>query len=365
MVTSRSKSPIQRQTNPRKRDQRTDPSRNSPKEIRQPCNQQWANWWRNMSPWLHIKKNLLAACPSYQGSTVNQRWEIVKQNKRCRKCLRAPHHTNDCRKPDGTSCDKCKKNHHRTLHNEKKDPLSYNLSSNALPFSSQEDAIIADSNSNRHKEDSPSTYGPETVQQCQYSFKKIHWKLSSSGDNPTQVASLRWYRRSSHWYWPCWRICWCSHNVWRVWRAYCEEKLFRMVCHGTIWFKDNEHIWNSVSRRRDGEHRGQCDEASSSRSVGCQTDWTLYMQWQCSSRKLVCKVPIGFNYIGGWKNPSQNALERKSIAKTQQLRHRNQKNVFCWEVIQEKELLRDCEWRSPEVVGPGLCLQSTSWTSGP
>ena len=89
------------------------------------------------------------------------RWEIVKQNKRCRKCLRA-HHTNDCRKPDGTSCDKCKKNHHRTLHNEKKDPLSSNLSPNALPFSSKEDAIIADSNSFQGNADQKGEVKPAT-----------------------------------------------------------------------------------------------------------------------------------------------------------------------------------------------------------
>ena len=54
-------------------------------------------------------KHHLAGCPLYQSSTVNQRWHVVKQSKRCRKCLR-PHHTNDCKKPDGTTCDQCKKN---------------------------------------------------------------------------------------------------------------------------------------------------------------------------------------------------------------------------------------------------------------
>ena len=33
----------------------------------------------------------------YQKSTVDEKWEIVKQNNRCRKCLRA-HHTNSCKK---------------------------------------------------------------------------------------------------------------------------------------------------------------------------------------------------------------------------------------------------------------------------
>ena len=78
-------------------------------------------------------KHWLAACPHYQSSTVDQRWEIVKQNQRCRKCLR-PHHTRDCKKIDGTTCDKCKKNHHRSLHNDRKGPKTPNLDPNAAPF---------------------------------------------------------------------------------------------------------------------------------------------------------------------------------------------------------------------------------------
>ena len=33
-------------------------------------------------------RHLLSACPTYQKADVNRRWEIVKQNNRCRKCLR-------------------------------------------------------------------------------------------------------------------------------------------------------------------------------------------------------------------------------------------------------------------------------------
>ncbi|KAK3696586.1 hypothetical protein QZH41_005861 [Actinostola sp. cb2023] len=83
------------------------------------------------------EKHLLPACPSYQDSTVSQRWDIVKQNKRCRKCLRASHHTNDCKKPEGTSCDKCRKNHHRSLHSEKRGVPSSDLNPNAPSFSGQ------------------------------------------------------------------------------------------------------------------------------------------------------------------------------------------------------------------------------------
>ena len=73
-------------------------------EVREPC------------PLGCQTKHLLAACPTYQSLTVNQRWDIVKQKQICRKCLKA-HHTKDCKKGDGVTCDKCKKNHQRSLHN--------------------------------------------------------------------------------------------------------------------------------------------------------------------------------------------------------------------------------------------------------
>ena len=78
-------------------------------------------------------KHLLAACPKYQRSTIDQRWEIIKQNNRCRKCLRK-HHTNVCKKPDGSTCDKCTRRHHRTLHNEQFVPANSSLNPQAAPY---------------------------------------------------------------------------------------------------------------------------------------------------------------------------------------------------------------------------------------
>lgn len=93
-------------------------------------------------------KHLLASCPVYQGSNLKQRWEIVRQNRRCRKCPRGSHHTNDCKKGDGTSCDKCKKNHHRPLHNEKKNkPLQSTLHPDAPILRSQGTPSVAESRS--------------------------------------------------------------------------------------------------------------------------------------------------------------------------------------------------------------------------
>ncbi|KAK3744212.1 hypothetical protein QZH41_013564, partial [Actinostola sp. cb2023] len=90
------------------------------------------------------EKHLLPACPAYQSSTVSQRWDAVKKHQRCRKCLRS-HHTNDCKRADGTSCDKCEKNHHRSLHNEKRYTSSSNLNPNASPFSGEQ---VAANNNN-------------------------------------------------------------------------------------------------------------------------------------------------------------------------------------------------------------------------
>ena len=94
-------------------------------------------------------KHLLASCPVYQGLTVNEKWEVVKEYKRCRKCLRVSHHTNDCTKADGTTCDKCKRSHHRSLHNEKKvDPSKSNLDPDVPAFNNKRSPDQAKSRNN-------------------------------------------------------------------------------------------------------------------------------------------------------------------------------------------------------------------------
>ena len=72
----------------------------------------------------------------YQKSTVDEKWEIVKQNNRCRKCLRA-HHTNSCKKPDGTTCDKCTRRHHRSLHNERVPLANSDQGTETLPSANE------------------------------------------------------------------------------------------------------------------------------------------------------------------------------------------------------------------------------------
>ncbi|XP_068738909.1 uncharacterized protein [Montipora capricornis] len=90
-------------------------------------------------------KHHLAACPVFQELAISQRWEIVKQHWRCRKCLRK-HHTSNCRKPDGSTCDKCRKNHHRSLHNDKIGETSSSPNPRASSFQSQCQAPSSTSN---------------------------------------------------------------------------------------------------------------------------------------------------------------------------------------------------------------------------
>ena len=80
-------------------------------------------------------KHHLAACPIFKIITVNKKWGIVKQYWRYQKCLRALH-TNECKKPDGSTCDKCRKNHHRSLHNDKANETITRLNPKAAPFQS-------------------------------------------------------------------------------------------------------------------------------------------------------------------------------------------------------------------------------------
>ena len=58
----------------------------------------------------------LPDCPVFQNLSVDERWAVVKKNNLCRKCLMT-HHTNTCKKPNGTTCKQCPKNHHYLLHN--------------------------------------------------------------------------------------------------------------------------------------------------------------------------------------------------------------------------------------------------------
>ena len=77
-------------------------------------------------------RRVLSARPVFQKSTVDQRWEIVKQNNQCRKCL-PNHHTNHCTKPDRNTCNK----HHYSLCNERIPPaVNSSLDPEAVPFAS-------------------------------------------------------------------------------------------------------------------------------------------------------------------------------------------------------------------------------------
>ena len=60
---------------------------------------------------------------------MNERWEIVRENRRCWKFLKVSYHRNYYKRADGSSCDKYRRNHHRALYNEtKNEPFQSNLS---------------------------------------------------------------------------------------------------------------------------------------------------------------------------------------------------------------------------------------------
>ena len=63
--------------------------------------------------------HLFPECSVYQNLSVDEQWEFVKQNNRCRKCLMT-HHTNLCKKPNRTTCKQCTKHHHYSLHNNRR-----------------------------------------------------------------------------------------------------------------------------------------------------------------------------------------------------------------------------------------------------
>ena len=67
-------------------------------------------------------------------STINSQSAMgdKKLNNRCRKCLQK-HHTNVCKKPDGSTCDKCTRRH-RALQNEEFVPANFSLNPQATPF---------------------------------------------------------------------------------------------------------------------------------------------------------------------------------------------------------------------------------------
>ena len=115
-------------------------------------------------------KHLLASCLVYQKSSLKQRWDVVRQNRRCRKCLRGSHHTNDCEKTDGTSCDKCKKNHH----NEKKsEPLKSNLRPITSIFTSQVTPPVVENRSIQGSDNEKTRYVKNVLGICPVQKIKI------------------------------------------------------------------------------------------------------------------------------------------------------------------------------------------------
>ena len=118
-------------------------------------------------------KNLLVACPHYQTLTVDERWEFVGIFGISDFVLQS-HHTKDCKKSDCTTCSRCKKNHHRYLHNKRKDQEKPPLDPNAVPVQTHDDNTVrhADMNTLKHNSDVKTVTGLLQVQKIKVDNSK-------------------------------------------------------------------------------------------------------------------------------------------------------------------------------------------------
>ena len=64
---------------------------------------------------------------------VKERWVVVIQSKRCKKCLKTGHRHQQC-SPKACDINNCKRSHHHLLHKESKPDDKKNLDPNATPL---------------------------------------------------------------------------------------------------------------------------------------------------------------------------------------------------------------------------------------
>ncbi|CAB4015909.1 Hypothetical predicted protein [Paramuricea clavata] len=75
----------------------------------------------------------LGYCPAFKKMKVKEKWEVVIQSKRCKKCLRIGHRHQQCSRK---ACDinSCGRPHHYLLHKDPKQMDNGNLNPDAQPF---------------------------------------------------------------------------------------------------------------------------------------------------------------------------------------------------------------------------------------
>lgn len=99
------------------------------------------------------QSHILTQCPKYKAMTVDQRWELVKEHKICFKCAQKKHRRIMCKaRPCGVN--QCRRPHHATLHQERKESPEVK---SATEYKSEEpeEAVMSVA--------TPTAAGPKTV----------------------------------------------------------------------------------------------------------------------------------------------------------------------------------------------------------
>ena len=65
------------------------------------------------------QEHRLYTCPKYNGLTIDEKTDFIKEKRLCFNCLRYGHRLQDC--SSASKCKECNRSHHTTLHRQKKD----------------------------------------------------------------------------------------------------------------------------------------------------------------------------------------------------------------------------------------------------
>jgi hypothetical protein len=90
----------------------------------------------------------LGYCPAFKKMKVKEKWEVVIQSKRCKKCLRTGHRHQQCSRK---ACDinSCGRPHHYLLHKDPKQVDNGNLNPDAQPFKPDQEEATGTGKSNQ------------------------------------------------------------------------------------------------------------------------------------------------------------------------------------------------------------------------
>jgi hypothetical protein len=104
----------------------------------------------------------LGYCPAFKKMKVKEKWEVVIQSKRCKKCLRIGHRHQQCSRK---ACDinSCGRPHHYLLHKDPKQMDNGNLNPDAQPFKPDQEGATGTGKSNQVRAISAGNAGTANV----------------------------------------------------------------------------------------------------------------------------------------------------------------------------------------------------------